>query len=83
MVSGMVVENMNNIEMIRELNSIRKGLMIIARDATLNDGFSDDRPVELEILGERLKDLAREIEYYNAKTKSASPYGSIVNNREE
>lgn len=75
MVSGMEMESMSNIELIRELNLIRKGLSMIARDAILNDGFSDDRPCELEILGERLKDLADDIKYYNAKTKSASEYG--------
>ena len=78
MVSGMVVENMTVIEMIRELNAIRKGLAIIAEDASEKNGFTYDRPVELEILGERLIDLSWSIQYYNSKTKSASEYGTTL-----
>lgn len=69
---------MTNIEMIRELNAIRRGLAMIAADAFEKNGFSDDRPVELEILGERLKDLARNIQYYNVKTESAAIYGMTL-----
>lgn len=74
---------MTYIDLIRELNLIRKSLTLIARDAIVKNEFSYERPCELEILGERLKDLADDIEYYNAKTQSASPYGSIANNRED
>lgn len=83
MVSGMVVENMNNLEMISELNAICKGLTAIAADASKKNKFNDDRPVELEIISDRLKDLAENIRYYNTKTKLSSLYDSIVNNREE
>lgn len=81
---------MSNFERLKQLNDIHKILgIIIVEGYDEQFGFREAVIEKIGQLGNELEAIAllmykeKKDAYHDAKTKSASPYGSIVNNREE
>ena len=85
----MVVESMMNYEKLKQLNDIHKILgIIIVEGYDERFGFREAVIDKIGQLGKELEDIAllmhkeKEDAYLEAKKKSGSVYGSIVNNTE-